>query len=194
MIRFSKSLLFAGIAIAALGVPSAQAALLVNFQGVTPSGSNFNYSYDLVFSTAGGTEQLQPGDFVTIYDFNGLTSVITPPTNFTPTTLLVGQNPPGTNQPDNPSVINVIFTYNGPTLSVDTINNTVIQSIVGTQVRGFYAGQTTNVSDPGFPDKTANIGRSQTPAAVPEPATLAMVLAGLPLLAIVRLAGRRRQA
>jgi hypothetical protein len=195
MIRFLKSLLFAGIAIAALGVPSTQAAIIADFQSVAANGSNFDWTYNLVFSTGiGSTENLVAGDFVTIYDFNGFTSFVTTPAVFTPTSQLIGLTNPSVSPTDNPSILNVSYTYNSTTLTADQTFTVVIRSTVGQQIRGFYSGQTTNISDPQNPDKAANVGRTQTPAAVPEPASLAMVLAGLPLLAIVRLAGRRRQA
>src|SRR3954471_2459720 len=69
------------IALIALVVCStSQAAIIAQFTGTTPSGSNTTYNYNLVFSTNNGLDRLESGsgtltpgaigsaDFITLYD------------------------------------------------------------------------------------------------------------------------------
>src|SRR6185436_13306035 len=68
------------IALIALVVCStSQAAIIAQLTGITPSGPNFSYNYNLIFSTQGqdrleaGNGTITPGaigsaDFITLYD------------------------------------------------------------------------------------------------------------------------------
>src|SRR5678815_5610603 len=69
------------IALIALVVCStSQAAIIAQFTGISPAGSNTSYNYNLVFSTNNGLDRLESGssllnpgalnsaDFITLYD------------------------------------------------------------------------------------------------------------------------------
>jgi hypothetical protein len=149
---------------------------------VTHPGNTFNYEIDFTTNTV-PNETLVSGDFVTLYDLGAAISGpatnpagITVPANFTVTTQLLGLDPAGglVNPTDNPGLMNVTFTYNGPTLTVDsTFFSTITAPAQYTAVAASqYTG--TNAIPAG---KNTQIGPVLVPA-VPEPGTGAMLLIG----------------
>jgi len=189
---------------------AAHAALIAQFTGTTPSGSNTSYNYNLVFSTQGGDRleagngTIAPGavgsaDFITLYDV-GLNSP-SPAGNFVMATAGPGfdltlQNAginAGQTQPlDDPTLTNVTYRYTGPTLITDTVIpgfSIVVNNNDGTVLRQF-TGQFTDNIGPELGTKVSEIGRVAVPAAVsiPEPASVMMGLMG----ALGLVARRRR--
>jgi hypothetical protein len=88
-----------------------------------PGRSFYRFSYSIQL-TSGST--LRPGDYFTIYDFQGLmTDSAVAPNGWTMTAGMRGQTPPGAIAADDPNIENVTFTYGG-TASI-TANNRSVQ-------------------------------------------------------------------
>ncbi len=186
-----KLLMTLGIA-AMLGGTTARASFFADFLSVSPAGSNFDYTYNLDFGSNNGAEELLSGDFVTIYDIVGFVSAIAG-SPFSMSTQTIGITPPFQAPPDSGSLMNVTFTYTGPTVLVnDSFTGfTIVSTDSGTQ-GGFSSGQDTAVVD-GM-TKLGDTTGTPVPAALvsgaPEP--MSLLLMGFGLLSVALLRRRRR--
>src|SRR5947209_14590721 len=110
-LRLWKFGLAAGLA-AALG-GSADAGLLPLTATAVPDGNNFRYTYGVMLTS---NSTLAKGDQFVIYDFNGFVpSSNTQPAGFTFNTVNTGGNAGRTVPNDNPTMPNLVWTYNGDT-------------------------------------------------------------------------------
>jgi hypothetical protein len=208
-LRLWKLGLAAGLA-AALG-GSAQAGLLPLTATAVPDGNNFRYTYGVMLTS---NSTLQKGDQFAIYDFNGfIQGSNTQPTGFSFNTVLTGGNPGRTVPNDNPAMPNLVWTYTGDTPLVGQIglgNFTALSNLPEASVTTDFVSRT-QVQDPnGDVRDEDNITQTKAPAGtdnnpppvgppspppvgppsgVPEPSSLILLAAGLPLVAGVR-AGR----
>ncbi len=192
--RFAMTLgMLAGLALFG-GASTAEAGFLPVFLGTTPSGPNTSYDYRLDFNTSAGAENLTTGDFVTIYDFEGFVGASSVNPLLSPGTQFLGLNGFGTAPPDDPNVLNVVFSYNGATpLAVDTQFLVSIVSTIGTpSAVGRYSSETTLTTPPltGLPN--GQTGFVTVARAIPEPASVALM--GLGTLGLVGAARLRRRA
>src|SRR5215208_157477 len=123
----------------ALAISSAaQAALIAQFTGTTPSVSNTTYNYNLVFSTQSGIDRLESGsgsinpgavgsaDFITLYDVgssgvNGNLVGASAGTGWSVALQNLGIDAAQTSPIDDALLSNVTFKYNGPTITTDTV-------------------------------------------------------------------------
>ena len=165
----------------------AQAGLLPISVNVTSEGSNSRYSYGVVLTS---DSTLHAGDFFTAYDFAGFVrGTNTQPAGFTFSSADVGPTPGRLNPEDNPKVPNLTWTYNGPTttLGQSTLGNFTALSVYSSTRDGFFTALThrqigghldSNITDTTVPVPTA--------PQCPEPATLILLAAGLPLLGAAR--------
>jgi len=174
---------------------TAQAAFGPVFVSAVGSGPA-TFTYDLVFSTAANTERLEAGNFVTLYDVEGLipaSVTLTGPFTFTIQNL--GINGFLTSPPDSPTIANITTFYTGATIFVDTVfaNAVTFQTTVDTTGQGFFSGETVRDIGPNAGQPLGNTGTVTLPRAIPEPASVALMgLGGLGLLGLARL--RRKSA
>ena len=160
-----------------LFVTSAQADLLLSFDGTRVSDGNTIWTYHINLTA---NELLYPGDYFTIYDFApALPDVIYRPYPFNIAWSFVGATPPQVNPPDDPSLLNLIFQVQGSAPYSDTQFGPFEITTPGTQPSpatrvSYYAGEATYVVSPG--GKIDNMGVVLVPAIVPEPSS-ALLLA-----------------
>jgi hypothetical protein len=213
-LRLWKFGLAAGL-VAALG-GSANAGLLPLTATAVPDGNNFRYTYGVMLTS---NSTLMKGDQFVIYDFNGFVpNSNTQPTGFSFTTMNTGGNPGRTVPNDNPTMPNLVWTYNGDTplvgqiglgnftalstlpeasVSTDFVSKTQVQDPNGdirdedniTHTKA-PAGTDSNVPPPGSNNPPPVV----TPHGVPEPTSLILLAAGLPLVAGARALRNRRKA
>jgi hypothetical protein len=136
------------------------------------------------------------GDYFTIYDFGS----IVPNSNVQPagwvfSEQLVGPTPGGTKPTDNPSIMNLTWTYTGSTIlgtsaagkGIGPFSVTVLgppNEVLGSSM---FAAQGTLASGPNAGSKVGNVGTIPVPIPVPEPSVLALLaVAGAGLLASAR--------
>jgi len=212
-LRMWKLGLAAGLA-AALG-GSAQAGLLPLTATAVPDGNNFRYTYGVMLTS---NSTLQKGDQFVIYDFNGFVSGSnSQPTGFNFSTTNTGGNPGRTVPNDNPAMPNLVWTYTGDTPLVGQIglgNFTALSSLPEASVTTDFVSRT-QVEDPNGdvrdednithtkapagtdvqpPPTTTPPPVVEPPAGVPEPSSLILLAAGVPLVAGARALRARRKA
>ena len=187
---------------------AARASLIAQFTGTTPSGTNTSYNYNLLFSTQSGVDRLEgasgslnPGvigskDFITLYDValagaapgaNFVTA--TAGSGFAVQTQNAGINAAQTLPLDDLNLLNVTYSYAGPTITADTVFpgfSIVVTNNDGTTLRQF-TGQYTDNNGPEINTKVSEIGQVAVPRLVPEPSTIALGLMG-----VMGLMGRRK--
>lgn len=181
-------------AFAAVASPStARGGLLPVSVSVIPDGGNFRYSYSVILTS---DSQLLTGDFFTIYDFAGLIAGSNSErADFTFSTSLMGPTPGRLAPIDDPGIINLTWTYSGPDIRVgkEGLGNFMVISEFGQTTDGFFTAQTHRQFDGKLDNNitSTNIPVPEAPPpVVPEPATLALVGLGLPLVGVARLIRR----
>jgi hypothetical protein len=203
-LRFWRFGLAVGIA-AALG-GSASAGLLPLSATVVPDGDNFRYTYGVMLTS---NSTLQPGDQFVIYDFNGFQAGSNDqPAGFAFQTMNTGGNPGRTVPNDNPGMPNLVWTYTGDTPLIGQIglgNFSALSTKPESAASTDFVSRT-HVEDPNgevreednITHTKAPLGTdiqppppeppppSENPPGVPEPSTLVLVAAGLPLVAGAR--------
>lgn len=164
------------------------ADIIPNLSTVTPSGGGFAWNYATNVTV---DEMVTTGDFFTIYDFGNFTlGSNTQPAGWTFSSSLTGTNPTFVTPSDNPSLLNLTWTYTGTA----TINGSAFLgdfSVIAAtnQLRtSNFAAEATRNSGPNAGTKIDNVGQVSVP--VPEMSALlpilsvcgAGALAGLPSL------------
>ena len=180
-----KFCVLAGLAILASVVPL-RADIIPGYVSAVPSGSNTIVTYDIDLTAE---QNANTGDFFTIYDFGSIIpGSNTQPSGWTFSTQLVGLNPPQTNAPDDPSILNLTWTYTGSALSGTGIGpfTVTIPGVSDDEVvplrSGFFAAQGTLVVGPNAGTHVGNAGSIPIPLVVPEPSSVALLLAGTGML------------
>jgi len=194
---------------ALVSASAAHAALIAQFTGVTPVGSNFSYNYNLLFSTQSGVDRLESGsgsinpgaigspDFITLYDVasdrpGGNFIAASAGSGFSLSLQELGINAAQTLPVDDATLANITFKYEGPTITTDTVFpgfSIVVNSNDGTSLKQF-TGQYTDNNGPEINTKVGEIGLVAVPKTstfIPEPSAMAMGL-----MAVVGLMGRRK--
>ncbi|HLK55039.1 MAG TPA: hypothetical protein VKU00_00655 [Chthonomonadaceae bacterium] len=116
------------------------AQIYVKLASITPSGSDFTYTYDIVL---GSGSEIQNGDFVTIYDCRSLVpGTNTQPVNWTFSSTYLGKTPTHIRAADSSSYPNLTWTYEGSEVNgpVD-LGNFSVNATSGTTLITNYASQ-----------------------------------------------------
>ena len=190
--------LLGGCGLTLLAAPAARAGLIPNkvtVSTIADANGNYSWTYNVVVTS---DVYVQPGDYFTIYDFAngsvGLTGA-TSPTDWVLTTDLVGRTPDKTAPLDDPSISNYTWTYAGATaiFGQQNLGNFVLQSPYNHFAESDF---TSSVFRQDNDHSEHTITSTTVPVAAaggqtPEPATIALAAAGLPILGLIR---RRRRS
>ena len=182
---------YALAAIAAFGLAGTANAAVLTLQGIANNGpSNNTFSYQ---ATLGPDEGVRTGDRFVIFDFAGYIdgSVFSGDANLVASTQNTTSGvlvTPGFN--DDPNIANLVFTYTGPAFRTTTgplapFSFAAIgaRSIFGnTAVDAFFSLTTKNNPGAERNQPVFTLGQISVPAAaIPEPATWAMMIGGFAL-------------
>jgi hypothetical protein len=182
-----------------LGIMAVSATLLSARADVIPSlsttppagGGNFTWNYSANVTV---DQMVTSGDFFTIYDFgNFATGSNLQPAGWTFSSSLVGTNPALVSPTDDPTRLNLTWTYNGTQPLTGSAALGIFSVITDTnQTRtSDFASSATKTSDPNG-SKVANIGSVSVP--VPEMSALLPILSvcGAGLVSLIPSLLRRR--
>jgi hypothetical protein len=155
-----------------VSVTSLQGAVLT-FVNTTNAGHTFVYS-----GFVQNNQQLHTGDSFIVFDFAGFVNGQGPSSDWTFSTI---NNVP--DQPDNPTIVDAVFTYNG-TLIVGQPGNTPLGIFTLTttflsQTEGTYIFSTIRTQGAQAGELVVQSGTTTVPTGVPEPISFCLVGAGL---------------
>jgi hypothetical protein len=169
--------------------PANAAPAFVQLDSVLPVGGGlFQWNYRLELTAS---EALVTGDFFTVQDFGEYVAGSVSSTNllFTPSTQLVGPNVANVTPSDDPGEINLVWTYNGPTIVDGVYNGFSALSRTNIARSDQYTAQTTDAFPP-TTGKIGSIGPVTVPIRIPEPASI--VFAGIGVVGLLGSIRRRK--
>jgi hypothetical protein len=171
---------------------AARADIIPTLSGISANGSNFTWNYA---SNVTVDQQVNPGDFFTIYDFGGfINGSASQPSNWTFSSSLTGINPSLVTPQDNPSLMNLTWTYNGSTSLVGSqaLGSFSIVTSTNQLTTGDFASKATRSNGPNAGTEIDNVGTVSVP--VPEMSALLPILSvcGAGLLSMVPTLLRRK--
>jgi hypothetical protein len=174
-------------------VVAANADIIPTLSPVTPSGGNFTWSYAANVTV---DETINTGDFFTIYDFGSFVSGSNlQPAGWTFSSSLVGLTPSQVSPTDNPSLLNLTWTYTGttPIVGASPLGSFSVLAATNQLTTSDFAAEATRSTGPNAGSKIDNIGRTSVP--VPEMSALLPILSvcGAGLVAAIPSLLRRRK-
>src|SRR2546421_7392359 len=161
------------IAITAFSI-AARGDIIPTLDSVTGSSPNFTWNYSANVTV---DQTVNTGDFFTIYDFGSIApGSNTQPTGWTFSQALVGPTAALTSPTDNPSILNLTWTYSGASPIVGSAALGIFSVITSTdQLKdGQFTAQATRNSGPNAGTKVSNIGVVSVP--VPESSSLLPII------------------
>jgi len=178
----------------AVGPGQAEAGLIPVQVSVTPESGMYRFTYAV---TLPSDSVLRPGDYFTIYDFDGFVpgsavangSIYSGDWAFS--SLNHGPTPAGVGPVDNPATANLTWTYNGPVININASvglgNFWAVSQYPDSTESAFTSstGSSTGSTDSNLTTTDVPVPTAPPPA-VPEPATLLLAGLGLPLAALIR--------
>lgn len=180
----STKIIVGALAALLLSVNVASANITPTLVSVTPSGSNFKWTYKVEVDAA---QDVAPGNFFTIYDFDGFVSGSnTQPTDWLFSSANTGLTPPSVLPADSASSPNLTWTWNGdlPIHGAKDLGCFTAVSAYDLVKDDSFAGRGTRNSGPNAGSGISNVGTVPTPSGTPEPASLGLL--GMGILPILR--------
>jgi len=177
---------------AALGLAGSANAGVVTLEGITANGANdFTFTYE---GTLGPDEGVRSGDRLIIFDFAGYIdgSVFSTIADVQATTEFTSTDPVTPGYTDDPNLVNLVFTYTGADFRASggpfgpfDFSGIGARSTFGRIVEDAFFGLTTKNNPDNRPGGSGtpifSLGSVSVPAAIPEPATWAMMIGGFGL-------------
>ena len=162
------------LCLTATAFASAHADVIPTLTSTSPTGSDFTWNYSTFVTVA---QTVQQGDFFTIYDFGSFVpDSNTQPTAWSFSSSPLGTNPPRVNVADDPSLLNLTWTYTGAAPIDGSALLGVFSVVTDTDQKrdSDFASQATRSIGPNAGTKIDNVGRIDVP--IPEVSTLLPVL------------------
>lgn len=171
-----KKLVLGLIALTAT-VIAAHADIIPTLNPISPAptsgGFTWNYATNVTVD-----QTVQPGDFFTIYDFGSIVpNSNLQPAGWTFSSSLTTPGPAGVNPTDNPSLLNLTWTYTGATniVGAQSLGNfSVVAATDSARTGNFVAQATRSAGTANAGTKIDNIGTVSVP--VPEMSALLPIL------------------
>src|SRR6058998_767786 len=153
---------------------TAYADVIPTLSSITPNGSDFSWNYSANVTV---DQRVEHGDFFTIYDFGNFV----PGSNMQPndwmfSSAFVGRTPPLVLPNDDPSILNLTWTYIGknPIIGPAPLGIFSVDNNANQQRQGDFASEATRNGGPNDGTKIDNVGNISVP--VPEMSALLPIL------------------
>jgi hypothetical protein len=192
-----KKVLTLSLSMLCAAVLAARADIIPSFVGVTPSGGNTVWTYSIDITS---TQYVTTGNFFTIYDFGPfIGGTGNQPSGWTLTSSLVSTPPFQTNPPDDPTLLNLTWTYTGTNIPSNTTLSPFEVTIAGitpspVPIRDsrFAAEGTNSTNDTSI----GNVGHISVPVlepTVPEASTFSLLVSASGLMGVCWIVSRLRK-
>jgi hypothetical protein len=193
-LRAPVSLVLAAFLCLFVGSAPVKGNLLPFLSNVTSSAANpgdDTFCYSVSLSNDERIDASGTGNpaFFTIYDFQGyVANSIVAPADWAPSVQYLGITPVGITVPDDPSIVNLTFTYTGP-ITIDGTGQTFTgfsaDSIYSSlNSNSYFSQQSTKNAGAAAGGRDAGLGPESVPLSnVPEPAMAVLLAMGLALMA-----------
>ena|SRR5438270_6959796 len=180
-----------GLVLLGSGILIARGDIIPTLSSVTGSSPSFTWNYSANVTV---DETVNPGDFFTIYDFGTIAPGSSmQPAGWTFSQALVGPTAALTSPTDNPSILNLTWTYSGATAISGSAALGIFSVVTSTdQLKtGQFTAQATRSGGPDAGTKVSNIGQVSVP--VPESTALLPII-GICAAAVFSTMLRRQRA